>query len=510
MYAITVIGGGISALSLLTTLNKEGFFKKNSNILVKVVAPYGLGYSPNFFNQTQTTLCNTSVGVNSIIYDDPNHYLNWLVRKGFKYNKEDFLERAFYGRYLYDVSVSLQKELNKEKKIISVIHDSFLNSSIDENKIFITLASGKIISTDILIFCAGHVERESRKRNYFYYPEDQNRIQEIEENNPLKALVIGTRLSAIDVSLLIRDKKNIKFDFSSLSGQFPAIRHELLRYDSKFLTKSNVMKYAKKFNVGVYKAFIAMIKKEVRSCCKVSLNNHFKNGFEQLEQDIKNAQKDYLISWQKKLDNIMFLLNSVWPFFTDDERNDFMFKHGNMVKRYLYSFPEKNATQVLSMYKEGRVQVFSERINVLSIYDKIDDNGIEINGRHYDVVIDASGCIKQCLYMTNDGKICMEKTAMKLQFLPGQASPIGMEDKVYVLGSMRYYLPVVNYINEIAFHAKQISQHLSNNFRLANISNIRIRSLSKQDNQIITQTALDFANTFMPNSLNKLGIADSL
>ncbi|WP_419208226.1 hypothetical protein ACN08S_10890 (plasmid) [Photobacterium leiognathi subsp. mandapamensis] len=58
---LIIAGGGVSALSLLKTLSLTPKIKASITEIV-IYAPYGLGYASNFFNQPQSSLCNTSAG----------------------------------------------------------------------------------------------------------------------------------------------------------------------------------------------------------------------------------------------------------------------------------------------------------------------------------------------------------------------------------------------------------------------------------------------------------------
>ncbi len=62
---------------------------------IVIYAPYGLGYASNFFNQPQSSLCNTSAGVMSLVYDQPNQYIDWLTQQGLVYRASDLLRVVY-------------------------------------------------------------------------------------------------------------------------------------------------------------------------------------------------------------------------------------------------------------------------------------------------------------------------------------------------------------------------------------------------------------------------------
>ena len=80
------------------------------------MAPRGLGYSPNFHDQPESSLCNTSVGVNSLIHDEPGHFRRWLELRDHTVSDMDCVPRALFGQYLADVADYMIARLNISKE----------------------------------------------------------------------------------------------------------------------------------------------------------------------------------------------------------------------------------------------------------------------------------------------------------------------------------------------------------------------------------------------------------
>ncbi len=463
MRKIIVLGGGVSSLSFISTIIYE-YQAEQECLEIEVISPFGLGFAPNFFNQPQSSLCNSSSGVNSIFNHDPLHFVNWLKRNGYSYDEKDFVPRSLYGMYLGDVAYN-SYTLAKEKGIKIVVKQSeFSHLKVRKNKKIVTATNGEVSVGDMIVFGLGHKERTSKIHNHMYYPEEQKLIQDI-PNSKYRILVVGSRLSAIDVALLVGDKDNIKADFISSSGYFPAVRSEVIMNLAKYLSKANILKYSKETSTTVYKSFVRAVRKEIRLNFNGSITVEGGDPYLQLKRDLSISTEKDNISWQKTLDNIMFTLNAVWPLFTDSERELFFSEYGTLIKRYLYSFPGSTAKKICELFEANRITMQKGEVN-WDDFDFLSKKLIKVvnyKNKKYDYVIDASGCVKSKLYFQKDGTISLMRSNSPLLFKPSRCTPVGVDCGIYLIGSMRNSLPVVNYVREITFHASNVAKEIVNN-----------------------------------------------
>lgn len=463
MKKIAVVGGGISAVSFIVSLleNTQHPFE------LIIVAPKGLGYAPNFDTQPASSLCNTSVAVNSVLYKDPQHFKRWLETNGHSANDDECVPRSLYGKYLRSVSTELLNTLSDFGIHYSILEKKFAKLRQTENQSHIYFDDGSQITADYVVFCLGHTNREKKEDNYLYFPENQTDIQNIEDIDE-EVLVLGSRLSAIDTALLLKDKNNISLKFVSVSGQFPAVRQSLLSIEPKALTKENIERNALDKSISIYDSLLEKIVKEVQFYDDSDLTLIDSDPCAQFIIDAKNAASIDKIMWQFTLDNIMFAINSVWNQLSNEEQRKFIKQHEKLMKRYLYAMPYKTGDFIRRQIEIGRISLASETVcetvrceNGRFDVFAVNSAGVKYKIGNYRYIIDASGCTKQSLFVQDDGTISLDRNNFPLSFDSGSFTPNNeMNRYVYALGSMSTSLPIVNYIKMISYHAELVSMQV--------------------------------------------------
>lgn len=453
---LIIAGGGVSALSLLKTLSLTPQIKASITEIV-IYAPYGLGYASNFFNQPQSSLCNTSAGVMSLVYDQPNQYVDWLTQQGLVYKASDFTPRSLYGRFLREEAYHVMCAFQNLEIPLTVLNEAVSSFEYAQDKVLCFSPSG-LNKADYLVIATGHQKRSTSTPNYLYYPEHQEHIM-ANDFDGQRVLVLGSRLSAIDAILLLEDKKLRQLDVASRSAHFPAVRKKLLRTDPKVLNTEHIISEARRSGISVYTQFTQAMHDEISLHFEGDISVIHHDGLEQLNVDINNMLNNN-IGWEDTLDNIMLHLNTLWPHFSEAERSMFYKQYGEFMKRYLYAFPVQNAQRLQKSLTKFNARILTGDCRHLCLNP---DGQFVLDTSTYDYVIDASGCRKMpitrhCeIYSINDREDGENMTQTKFN-LKG-------ENKVYVTGSVRTFLPVVNYVNEIAQFNKELVSDLFKNIK---------------------------------------------
>ncbi|MUJ37775.1 FAD/NAD(P)-binding protein [Aliivibrio fischeri] len=444
---LVIAGGGISALSLLKTLSLASEMKTLISEVV-VYAPYGLGYAPNFFNQPQSSLCNTSVGVMSLVHHLPDQYYNWLTNNGFLYEVSDFTPRSLYGRFLREEAFHIIKTFKSLGISLVIINEALASFECLDDKVQ-CFSQGGIRQCDYLVIATGHQDRVSPTNNYLFYPEHQEQIMtaSFEEQ---RVLVLGSRLSSVDAILLLKNKPMSQVDVASRSANFPAVRKKLLGTEPKVLNADQILNDARCSGVSVYMQFIQAMNEEVDCYFDGTINITYEDPLKQLNLDIENVIKDN-VGWEDTLDNIMSNLNSLWCYFSEGERSLFHEQYSDFIKRYLYAFPLKNAQQLKDTLEKFNSSIFAADSN--HIY--VDNHGqFLLNSSTYDYIIDATGCHKMPIFQ-QEGTYTINKPGCDDNITQTKFNVQG-QNKVYVTGSIRTYLPVVNYVKEITHFNQEL------------------------------------------------------
>lgn len=463
MEDVVVVGGGIAAVSFIATMVQQPVRPKS----VTIIAQEGFGFSPNFFDQPQSSLCNTSVGVNSLVYSDPDHFRRWLELRDHVVDDMDCVPRALYGQYLKDVADYMIARMRFLGIKCTVVRETFVSLTERAGTKIIATTEGRAISASRVVFCLGHNYRQSKGDRYLCYPEHQAEIQALDDG-VREVVVLGTRLSAIDAALLVKDKPNLKIRFLSRTGYFPAVRNGLPPGRLDVVNATTVTGYAQQRGIGMYAALILAIRDEVARHSSRDLCTIDPDANAQFVIDAENSKSPEVINWQYALDNIMFLVNSVWHQLDTSEQKRFLRENEAMMKRYLYSMPERTSKILREKIEAGEFALETRSIVDIEALPSGDfrlhyaSQG-EGNGDSEVVpfVIDASGLHKKLLYVQRDGSLALERSQAPLAFDCGSFTSRDIPG-VHCIGSMVTSLPIVNYIRMIASHAHALCADIAN------------------------------------------------
>lgn len=430
------------------------------------MAPRGLGYSPNFHDQPESSLCNTSVGVNSLIHDEPEHFRRWLELRDHTVSDMDCVPRALFGQYLADVADYMIARMRFMGIKCTIVQDEFASMVDHGGTKIIATAGGRLLSCRRVVFCLGHEYRAARGERYLCYPEQQAEIAAIDPD-VREVVVLGTRLSAIDAALLLKDRPGFKVRFLSRTGYFPAVRNGLPPGALEVVDASTVTGYVGKRGLSVRAALTLAIKDEVarhttRDLCSIDADANA-----QFVVDAQNSKTPEVISWQYALDNIMFLINSVWHLMAPAEQRAFLRDSEPLMKRYLYSMPERTADFLRARIEAGDFVLQTRDIRQVESMPE-GDFRLHYAGATSDTpaservpfIIDASGLHKKLLYTQADGSVSLVRSDAPLAFASGSFTCRDLPG-VHCLGSMVNSLPVVNYIRMIASHARSLCEELA-------------------------------------------------
>lgn len=462
MKDIVVIGGGVAAVSFVAALTQRQVRPKS----IVIVAPEGFGHAPNFHDQSETALCNTSAGVNSLIHEDPHHFMSWLSSRGHPSTSMTCVTRALFGQYLKDTADYMRARLRFMGVECTVIEQEFVSLSCTGSDKAVKLADGSIIHARCVAFCLGHEYRKASGEDYFCYPEDEKRIAAI--GDQVKDVVIlGTRLSAIDAGLLLIDNPETKVRFISRTGYFPAARQGLPigQYDTSIIDR--IIEQTCDGEVDIYSALINTVKDEIRTHSDVNPCAIDADAELQFAMDVDNCVDGAPVGWQYALDDIMFIMNIVWPHLDEEQQRRLFTENDALIKRYLYSMPERTSLRLRDKIVSGQFSL--ETGNIVSI-DPCDGGGHML--RHAPaadgsvvtefapLVIDASGLKKKRLFIQADRTASLTPSPRPMAFACGSFTSSDFEG-VHWLGSMVSSLPVVNYIRMIAWHAHLLTTEIT-------------------------------------------------
>ena len=189
---IAIVGFGASGL--LTFFNLVKNYQPSSNkLIIKVFEknhnlPKGIAYSTKNFNH----LLNVPVCKMGICEEDREHFLKWLNKKGYKYQKNDFVPRQIFGIYLEDILSESLKIADKKQ-----ISYEFITKEVSE---IIMKNKNYIIDGNVYNYCvlATGVQLRNSSNNFW-------NIDVESYLNDKEIHILGCGLTAFDLIISLKD-----------------------------------------------------------------------------------------------------------------------------------------------------------------------------------------------------------------------------------------------------------------------------------------------------------------
>lgn len=228
--SIAIIGAGPSAVSVYMELVRSQHFNLKN---ITLFDPLGLMNNSGFISPSESTLTNTSVGVTSLSYQDLMDFYKWT---SVKYQDKgitatDFVPRSMVREYCLDRFHQAKSFVSVFGCTTEVIPRSVDSFSWDGSTFTVKDSTGSQHQFDALINATGVEQVEPREDlqvsdSYISNPYPETTfIDQIEPQD--NVLVIGSKLSAIDVAVALGNK-GANITMVSRSGKLPSVRDALL------------------------------------------------------------------------------------------------------------------------------------------------------------------------------------------------------------------------------------------------------------------------------------------
>ena len=224
---IALIGAGVAGTAVLQQL----LTMKPAEI--SIISQGIPGCSEAFTGAADWHLANTSNDTMSLIPGDPQHYTNWLARRGAD-PKITFTGRATFGRYLTETFDATLRQFDERGTTVTTVRDTATAVALEPlGRPRISLASGRAGKADHVILCTGPGRARTLPTlpaacadDYFTSPYSTDFSQFLAAIPGARVLVLGSKLSAVDaVKTCLRNQASTVM--ASRSGQLPSVRTDL-------------------------------------------------------------------------------------------------------------------------------------------------------------------------------------------------------------------------------------------------------------------------------------------
>lgn len=196
---IAILGGGVSGTLAAIHIAKESAVEKiyliesNPERLFK-----GFAYSSNLPYQP----LNVPAQKMSLFSNEPNHFVEWLVEKGFYPSidncKNEFVARNIFGQYIQE---SFEKGASEK---ISIVLDAATNIKTAEEKIILSFDKTPEIAVDTLVLCTGNLPSRKLEKPHLKIIEEPWGGKQTIDSNAKNILVVGAGLTMVDAVLSLK------------------------------------------------------------------------------------------------------------------------------------------------------------------------------------------------------------------------------------------------------------------------------------------------------------------
>jgi uncharacterized NAD(P)/FAD-binding protein YdhS len=203
MSKIVIVGGGLSGMLVALNLIRRLEDPDITVIDKRPAGSLGMAYSTD----RPYHLLNVTAERMSAFPDDSGNFTRWLEESGLGYNRNSFVPRGIYRRYIFDL---LDKELARDKLRIKYTFLQGLAVDLSPDRQCLLLQSGRQVRFDKLVLALGNFDPAPLRlpgNAYLSHPGYHSSGLDWELHRDLPAdagiLVIGSGLSMVDVVLCL-------------------------------------------------------------------------------------------------------------------------------------------------------------------------------------------------------------------------------------------------------------------------------------------------------------------
>ncbi|WP_257291778.1 FAD/NAD(P)-binding protein [Endozoicomonas sp. ONNA1] len=337
MASSLIIGAGPTGICTFIELVKN---KLATRIIFVDPNEIGIGYG--FKETTESMLCNTSAGVNSLVPGEKEDFISYCRSIGLAIEEDAFLPRSIMNDYIFNRYNLYRKLAIKNNIHIEFIRDkvSYIYSCGSQVK----LESGKVVDSKNIFVCIGSVNKSDIGQGA--YSKLKEKGEQIYNNGsniicPSSVAIIGSKLSAIDQAIDLC-KRGCNVTMISKSGELPAVRNELMIYDNKLSYKKAKSKIE----------IVKDINKVIRAYNKEPLHILTK---ERLNQEIILSRREN--GWQTEVGDIIEYLNNNSSLLSNRDIVRLKKKYRRFISRYISSIPVQNGKLLLEFIDNGSLNI---------------------------------------------------------------------------------------------------------------------------------------------------------
>ena len=388
VHKIGVIGCGATGVSLLAQMSEQKELEKTGELFITVYDSNDFGRGlPYASSITDSLIINLPATVMSPFPNKKDAFYQWLVLNKHKWQKEFpfyncskdlYPPRKLFGLYLkhlIDELTMLHGKLN-----FRFIKEPVVKINRSDNDWQIETNTQHLTKVNSIFLCSGHM----KSQNYLNYNNTQGFYSDpwqMFDSNPdipreEPIAIIGTRLTAIDTILSLRDKgyQNPLVMFSR-SGALPTVIGCISDYRLCYLSIENIRKLNKGFSVNIpLKKIYELFCEEMKFGAEIDLTlmdvTVTGDSLSWLNQQIETSTTNVEVKWQSVMAAIYAVLPDIWRSLSKDDKNIFLKNYFSIFMVYMAPFPLKSANRIVELMENNILEVHGGLKNIKYHTDK--------------------------------------------------------------------------------------------------------------------------------------------
>jgi uncharacterized NAD(P)/FAD-binding protein YdhS len=461
---VVIIGGGAAGTAVFLALVRH-----RGAEFVDVVDPRPPGLGAVFDTGDAGLLCNTSAGVMSLDPANPDGFVEYLRQRGVPAERDDFVPRDLVAGYCAD-SYRRHAMLAARRGIAHRHIPSRAPRVTRRGSGYrVDLAGGGQLSADDVVVATGTgppvvptLVRRHLGRPGLFETVDPVRLNALAPGSSV--LVLGSRLSAIDATLLLCGRGH-RVAMTSRSGLLPAVRTRLgagTPLDRAALAGLDLT------DPALPLAVVRLVRRAVGRPLRDQVSTAA-DPVTRLREEITLARSG-TIGWQDVIAELIEWTNTRLSTVDSAVRRTAMSRCATLISRYISAFPLRNAERLLAAIDGGAATLHRPQPSHIEPDGR---GGWTVWWRHgtrsrYDAVVCATGFHPPAL-SCRQHELRLDIPATHRLMEPRVDADLRMRfprgtspERIWLLGTTSYLrTPIVNYLRTAADHADMIARSIA-------------------------------------------------
>lgn len=462
---IVIIGAGVAGTAVL------GQMLRLHPTQVTIISDCDPGCSPAFSGAAKEHLANTTTSTMSLDPAKPDDFTQWVHRNRPAMGS-GFVPRRAFGDYLSEHYRTNVETLRRDGVTVETICDRAEHLwQKDDRRVTVALTSGRSLEYDHAVVCTGPGASRgipgispqfAAERGVFTNPYSAKLPTRLQEATDPRVLVIGSKLTAIDVAKTCL-RKRASVVLASRSGHLPSVRTDLTLQWPPHLPEQAFTEYDAYSRFASASENVGTLIKHILQVANPSATHHRPEWpLQQLRRDVREAEAGD-IEWQYVVGPFVEYANLLWPTLPSHLSHALARASARQFGRYISAIPLESAREINAAAGANRFAVRRSPASITPQGTQWRATWESGATESFDFLISATGQHSSAWSFAQDkltiGQVGSPppEVGVELNVKMG-ASTVSRVWAIGAITASRF--PVVNYVRTIAVQAERVVRHI--------------------------------------------------